>query len=100
MCCVKFEVLSNLFSSLVVFHGLNKYSNFPTIVESDVPIRLRIGDQNSTNEGRVEVFYNGTWGTICDDSWGYDDARVVCRKLGFLNAVQAYRRWVIALAEL
>ena len=60
------------------------------VVEPDVPIRLRTGDQNSTNEGRVEIFYNGTWGTICDDSWGYYDALVVCRKLGFRNAVRAY----------
>lgn len=42
-------------------------------------IRLTGGSGNS---GRVEINFMGLWGTVCDDGFGVEDARVVCRMLG------------------
>ena len=61
-----------------MYHG-----KFVIDVSSDVisdieAVRLINGDEYS-NRGRLELFYNGTWGTVCSDFWSYSDAKVACR---------------------
>ncbi|CAI9156097.1 unnamed protein product [Rangifer tarandus platyrhynchus] len=54
--------------------------------DSSLAVRI-IG---SGSRGRAEVFYNGAWGTICDDSWNNADATVFCRMLGYSSGTAIY----------
>nr|XP_012418491.1 PREDICTED: lysyl oxidase homolog 2 isoform X4 [Odobenus rosmarus divergens] len=59
----------------------------PQVPPDVVKIQLRLaGQKRKHSEGRVEVYYNGQWGTVCDDDFSIHAAHVVCRELGYVEA--------------
>ncbi|XP_067413335.1 soluble scavenger receptor cysteine-rich domain-containing protein SSC5D [Emydura macquarii macquarii] len=56
--------------------------HWDTGVKCQEPFALRLADGPTKCSGRLEVQYDGQWGTVCDDDWTASNAQVVCRELG------------------
>ena len=44
---------------------------------------VRLVNGSTSSEGRVEICYNGVWGSVCDSGWNDQDAAIVCLQLNF-----------------
>ena len=55
-------------------------------------MRVRLVGGLTERSGRVEIGFNNTWGTVCDQYWDISDALVVCHMLGYDTAVAATLR--------
>ena len=92
VCRIGYHILAiwHIFSALCgngdkISSLLSYFLTFTCAVEYTIQL---VGGGSSL-EGRIEVYINGTWGTVCDDSWDINDATVVCQQLGYGSAVSA-----------
>ena len=60
---------------------------FISHLTDSTPIRLVNGSSDGRCSGRVEVYHDGNWGTICDDEWGMQEADVTCREMNCGNGI-------------
>jgi len=74
---------NGLFRCVLVLNTHNSFITYSPVLCQNGDIRL----VNGTNlyDGRVEICWNETWGTVCDGFWSTFDATVACRQLGFIS---------------
>ncbi|XP_060745217.1 scavenger receptor cysteine-rich type 1 protein M130-like [Tachysurus vachellii] len=68
-------------------------SSFPLQKYCSKHWSLRLSGGKGSCSGRLEVYHNSTWGSVCDDQWNIMNAQVVCRQLGCGSALSADDRF-------
>ena len=82
------EFTAHNFSCTFYYHVCFTELSVPTSNCSNAT--LRIVDGPSHLEGRLEVCLNNVWGTVCESSWGNNNAAVACRQLGYQPTGEEY----------
>ena len=47
------------------------------------PSEWRLVGGEVPSEGRIEIYHDNVWGTVCDDDFGLNEGGMVCRSLGY-----------------
>ena len=74
-----------LLCDFLLYKGLDS-ATFTRPRSGDLRLVQNGTSNSSYTRGRLEVYYSGRWGTVCDDSWSSENTRVACRQLGLPTA--------------
>ena len=71
-----------------MFHSISSENTLNIIVFEVICQNgdIRLVNGTTAFQGRVEICWNETWGTICDEYWSGHDAQVACRQLGYSSS--------------
>ncbi|XP_026575064.1 uncharacterized protein LOC113448576 [Pseudonaja textilis] len=61
----------------------------PLVSPTPIEETLRLVGGKNQCSGRLEIFHEGQWGTVCDDMWDLLDVTVICRELDCGEALAA-----------
>ena len=73
--------------------GLVLLAAAPAHAASEGDLRLQGGPSLSHQEGRLEIYHSGEWGTVCDDYFQLQEAEVACKQMGFTGAEELVQGW-------
>ena len=82
-----------VYSCYRALYNLSKCHVFANVVHAGISCRdgdVRLVNGSRPYEGRIDVCFNETWGTVCGSispwSWNHSQADIVCRQLGYSQA--------------
>ena len=82
-------LLCTAVSFLLKTDGFTDVSDTSRIWDSNpYPSMIRLQGGSYSNQGRVEVYCNGQWGTICREGFSSNDANTICKQLGYSGYVR------------
>ncbi len=70
---------------IIILNVLDTYTE-----SCDMEGEIRLINGSSPLEGRVDLCWNGVWGSVCDNGWDHLDAQVVCRQVGRQLGVEIF----------
>ena len=78
-----------------IYVGLIFCSRFSGSSDTSANHPVRLAGGVADNEGRVEIYSGGKWGAVGDEGWDMADANVVCKELGFPQALEIIRHLMV-----
>ena len=85
-----YTAVSDVHTHLKIFFVNTNFNTDTTRIWNSNPYHgmIRLQGGSYSNQGRVEVYCNKKWGTICNDEFGSTDALVLCKQLGYTGYIK------------